>query len=325
MADGAGWFADPSGKVSTFRWWDGQTWTRWLSADPAAPDPGPVPASPIASSGPMLAEAVQASRVAVDVPPPGVPTAYPTPAEEELAAYAPPDPADRVVGLPAAAAIIVGGVLLAIIAVGAIISLTAVRPLTGPAVDPPAPTEAPLTVTFDSAARRLSAQELRVTMPDKPFSCDLEPRTQPDVFTSTFACTAWVHFDYNAKHEDWVAVTGLGVLEERLRTGQDLKEIAEATFTALAVQSYDPDSTTIKKQRTERLTGVAPDGKAVLVSAEMHVADTDLPTKYDRVLVAVFELESGQHAAYYAIRPNDSKKNVADALRRSAATVSARK
>ena len=63
----------------------------------------------------------------------------------------------------------------------------------------------------------------------------------------------------------------------------------------------------------------------MLVSAEMHVADKDLPTKYDRMLVAVFELATGQHAAYYAIRSNDSKKDVTDARRRSAATVSARK
>jgi hypothetical protein len=103
---------------------------------------------------------------------------------------------------------------------------------TGPAVAPPVPTEAPAAVTFDSATRRLSVQELWVTMPGKPFRCDLEPRAQPDVFTSTFACTAWVHFDDNAKHEDWVAVTGLGVLEERLRTGTDLTAITEATFTA---------------------------------------------------------------------------------------------
>jgi hypothetical protein len=32
----SGWFADPGGKVNTFRWWDGEAWTRWLSADPSA-------------------------------------------------------------------------------------------------------------------------------------------------------------------------------------------------------------------------------------------------------------------------------------------------
>ncbi len=65
----------------------------------------------------MLAEPVEARH------PPAKPSddPRPTPAED-LAAFAPPDPADRVVRLPAAAAVIVGGGLLAIIAVGAIIS-----------------------------------------------------------------------------------------------------------------------------------------------------------------------------------------------------------
>jgi hypothetical protein len=41
--------------------------------------------------------------------------------------------------------------------------------------------------------------------------------------------------------------------------------------------------------------------------------------------VAVFELESGRHAAYFAIRPDDSKSDVVQALRISAGTVTARK
>jgi len=244
---------------------------------------------------------------------------------QDLAAYAPPDPADRVVRVPAAAAIIVGGVLLAIIAVGAIISLTEDRPLTGPAVAPPMPTKASLAVTYDRVSRQLSVAELSVTMPDEPFSCDVEPRSQPGLFSSTFACTAWVHVDYDDQQSDWVAATGLGVLDDRLRTGQDLNEIAQATMAAFAARNYDLDNVTIRKQQTEPLTGVAPEGKAVLASAELHIADQDLPTTYDRVLVAVFELGGGQHAVYFAVRPNDSRKNVTDALRQSAETVSARK
>jgi hypothetical protein len=305
VAEAAGWYADPSGKTSTYRWWDGQAWTRWLSADPGAADPGPVE---------MPAEPVVARRAAVDFPPP-----------DEATAYAPPDPGDRVVRLPAAAAILVGGVLLAIIAVGAVISLTADRPLTGPAVAPPTPTETPLTVAYDSATRELSAEELQVTLPARPFSCDIEPRVLPNVFASTFSCTAWVHSNYNDDEDDWIALIGLGVLEERLQTGPDLDAIAKATFAALADLSYDLDKVTVKKQKTEPLTGVAPQGKAVLTTADMHVDDKDLPTTYDRMVVAAFELESGQHAAYYVIRPNDSKSDVTDALRRSAETVTARK
>ena len=328
MADGAGWFADPSGKVDTFRWWDGQAWTRWLSADPGASDPVPVPAGPSTSPGRMLAEPVEArsaQSLAADLPPPDTSSGSEPPPSEGLAEYAPPNPSDRVVGLPAAAAVIIGGVLLAIIAVGAIISLTTDRPLTGPAVAPPTPTETQATVTYDQATRRLSIEELQVTMPGRPFTCDIEPRTEAGVFSSTFSCTGWVHSNYNDKHDDWVAVIGLGVLEERLQTGQDLDAIAKATLAALAASSYDMEKVTISKQRTEPLTAVAPAGKAVLARADMHIADKDLPTTYDRMVVVVFELESGQHAVYYVIRPNDSKDDISDALRQSADTVTARK
>ena len=51
----------------------------------------------------------------------------------------------------------------------------------------------------------------------------------------------------------------------------------------------------------------------------------DLPTDYDRVVAAIFELESGQHAAWYALRANDSRAEVVQAMEDSAKTVTARK
>jgi hypothetical protein len=336
VAEAAGWFADPSGKINTFRWWDGQSWTRWLSADAGAPDPGPVPAvgrpatatatadfpppDPSTSSGPMLAEPVEARH------PPAKPSddPRPTPAED-LAAFAPPDPADRVVRLPAAAAVIVGGVLLAIIAVGAIISLTADRPLTGPAVPPPAPTEPPPAVEYDPTARTYVMEELKVVLPTAPFSCDTQPRDVPGVFPSSFGCTAPVHIDYNEEKSDWVAATGMGLVDEELKLDPDLTAIAALTFNAVVVRNYDLDEITIKKRKTERLAEIAPEGKALLVSAEIHYDYRGLASRYDRVVVAVFALESGRHAAWYALRPNDSPKDVTEALGASARTVTARK
>jgi hypothetical protein len=314
VADGAGWFADPSGKLNTFRWWDGQAWTRWLSADPAAPDPGPVPSRATASSGPLHTEPAEPRRATVDVPPP-----------EQGTAYAPPDPADRVVRLPAAAAIIVGGVLLAIIAVGAIISVTADRPLTGPAVPPPPPTEAPLTLTYDSVSRAVSAEELKVVLPASPFTCDAGLRIVPDLFTSALSCTAAVHTDYDEKKSDWAANSGVGVLDEQVRSVKDLREMAAQTASGLITRNYTVEDVTIKKVKNVPFPDVAPEGKARVVRAELHVSYPDLPSAYDRMSVAVFELESGEHVAWWALEPNDSPKAVAAALEASAATVTARK
>ena len=39
----AGWFLDPAGTSETYRWWDGQGWTRWLSHDSASAPPVAVP------------------------------------------------------------------------------------------------------------------------------------------------------------------------------------------------------------------------------------------------------------------------------------------
>ena len=52
-----GWYADPAGVAQNFRWWDGATWTRWLSSDPTSTPPriGAVydvqPAAPAPASG----------------------------------------------------------------------------------------------------------------------------------------------------------------------------------------------------------------------------------------------------------------------------------
>jgi hypothetical protein len=62
----------------------------------------------------------------------------------------------------------------------------------------------------------------------------------------------------------------------------------------------------------------------VLVRAELHVSVPDLPSKYDRLVLAVFELKSGEHMAWYSLTPNDSPKDVAKARQESSSTVTAR-
>lgn len=40
---GAGWYTDPGGAAETFRWWDGRSWTDWLTRDPHSPPPARPP------------------------------------------------------------------------------------------------------------------------------------------------------------------------------------------------------------------------------------------------------------------------------------------
>jgi hypothetical protein len=300
----SGWFADPGGKVNTFRWWDGEAWTRWLSADPSAPDPGPEPQPIETTPKPAVADPVPADPL-------------------DLAALPPPDPADRVVRLPAAVAIVVAVVLLTVIAVGAIVSITADRPLTGPAVNPPPPTQVPAEIAYDPATRKVSFEEMQFIAPAAPFSCDPKARQVPNAFASAFTCTALVHRNYDKKNSNWSAVVSLGHLDDRLRAGGDLTSIARSTFGAIVGRNY-PAKVTIKKAKSNPLVGVAPDGKAVLVSAELHVSVRNLPTRYDRLALAVVELKSGEHVAWYSLQPDDSPKDVVRARLNSSRTVTAR-
>lgn len=47
----AGWYPDPGGQQGMFRWWDGQSWTPTLTANPYAPPPAPPGALPLRDGG----------------------------------------------------------------------------------------------------------------------------------------------------------------------------------------------------------------------------------------------------------------------------------
>ena len=301
----SGWFADPGGKVNTFRWWDGVAWTRWLSADPTAPGRGAETRPTEPTPTPAVVDTVSAEGV-------------------DLAELPPPDPADRVVRLPIAAAIVVAVVLLTVIAVGAIVSLSADRPLTGPPVDPPRPRQAPSGMAYDSGTRRVSFEEMQFIAPSSPFVCNTEPQKVSGTFTWEFGCTTVVHRNYDKKTGSWVTAVGMGTLGDRLQAGGDLATVASQTFAALLPPNYSSVKATVKKRKIQNLTGIAPNGRAVLLSANVHVSKPGLATKYDRVLVVVVKLQSGQHVVWYAMRANDSPKDVVKALEDSADTVTAR-
>ena len=162
-------------------------------------------------------------------------------------------------------------------------------------------------------------------LPASPFTCDPRPRDVPSLFTSMISCNAVVHPDYNDDKNDWTANTGVGVLDEQVRSAKDLRDMAARTGSGLLSRNYTVEDVTIKKVKNVPFPDVAPDGKGRRLTVELHISYPDLPTEYDRMTVAVFELESGEHVAWWALEPDDSPQAVTEALEASAATLTARK
>ena len=115
----------------------------------------------------------------------------------------------------------------------------------------------------------------------------------------------------------WVAV-----LDDPLIVPGDLGQTAGKVATTLQA-FYPAGQVTIRKRKLEDLNGIAPPGKSVLLSMELHLSVKDLPTAYDKLLIAVVELADGEYATWFAASPNDAPKDVSKALKSSAATVTA--
>ena len=283
-----GWYADPAGVAQYFRCWDGLNWTRWLSRDPTSTPPR------------------------TDV------TADPMPAPEAAV----PVVADRTVRLPIAVAITLGALVLALIAVGAVVSFSSDRLPSGPEVDPPVqPAAVHTPINYDAQTRLASVREMHFVAPAEPFACMPAPNVQSGVFRSYFACDALVHENY-AKSEDWHSSVGLAVLDDPLIVAGDLGQTAGKV--AITLQAFYPaGQVTIRKRKLEDLNGIAPPGKSVLLSMELHLSVKDLPTAYDKLLIVVVELADGEYATWFAASPNDAPKEVAKVLKSSASTVTA--
>jgi hypothetical protein len=283
-----GWYADPAGVTQNFRWWDGLVWTRWLSREPTSTPP---------------------RTEAVDPPPPA--------AEDPVRVAV-----DRTVRLPAAVAITLAVLVLALITVGAVVSYSADRLRTGPEVDPPIqPASVHTAISYDARTRLTSVREMHFVAPGKPFTCLPAPNVQSGLFRSYFACDALVHENY-AKSEDWHSSVGFAVLDDPLIVPGELGRTADEVATTL-LAFYPRGQTTIRKRKLEDLNGIAPSGRGVLLSMEVRLSVKGLPTSYDTLIITVVELSDGEYATWFAADPDDSPKDVSKALKSSAATVTA--
>lgn len=301
-ASAPGWYADPTGSVETYRWWDGDGWTRWLSDDPDAGEPE-------SDSGqPPPAE------------PPAEPPAKP-PAEPSAETSVPSGPQRPTVALPVAIALVVGVLVLAIVAIGAVVAYSADRLPSGPAVDPPAARPSGV-IAYDLQTRRATVQEMHFDAPGEPFTCH-DPTVQAGVFRSLFVCDADVHPDYDGAGTDWAATVAMGVLDDALVVAGDRGRSADRVFEAL--RSTYPTDATVEKRKLQKLTGISPEDKAVLLSLELHYRVDGVASRYDKIVIAVVELADGDHVTWFAAKPNDAAEQVGVLMDKSASSVTARR
>ena len=296
-----GWYADPAGRAEAFRWWDGTAWTRWLSRDRQA-------AEPVANS----AEPAQTAE------------SDPTAGSSPIAAGQ-PGPVEPAVRAPLAVAILIGAVLLAFVAVGAVVALSTERLPSGPPVAPPAvvPPIPKTPVTVDAGTRKASAQEFRAVLPGAPFICD-PPKELAGLFGSAVGCSAVVHRDYNDTGDDWYSSQVFGILDQNLVEPGDPAATADELVRGIATAYYANERVTVKKRSLKRLVDIAPDGKAVLLTMQFHYSVKGLDSRYDRIVIGLFQLADGEFGTWLASNPNDAPDKLGKVLDASAATVRAR-
>jgi hypothetical protein len=289
----AGWHADPAGTAGTYRWWDGQAWTRWLSHDQGAP-------APDAAEAPSAEPAVLAQ-----------PAAAP--------ASAPEAPAEQPVRLPVAIAVVVAALVVAVVAVGGVVAASAERLPSGPALAPPARSSSGA-VGYNRGTRAVAIGQLKVTLPGSPYLCDSSVGSAPPTFASGVACSAAVHENYDTQGNDWAATVVVGVLPPAFVDAADLKATATKAFGSARGQFFSGDKTTVTEATAEP-TELGAGTRAMVVSGEVHYRVPHVASRYDRMLVLVVALPDGTHVVVASSRPDDSGAAMKRALQASLDTI----
>ena len=220
---------------------------------------------------------------------------------------------------------ILAAVLLAVMAGGAVVSLTEDRMPTGPAVAPADAAPPPALIDYNPQTGRVSAEEMSYTVPGRPYRCDAAAAERQPTFRSVHSCFALVHENYDPTGRDWVSTSNFGVLNENLVTPDDLERTADDTFESILSSHHDIATKITVRKRQEQPLDLGAPGRSRLISADLHYAIEGVPSSHDRIVLAVTQLESGRYAVWYATRPNDASTMFRDALDTSARTITARK
>lgn len=223
------------------------------------------------------------------------------------------------IGVTAAIGIVVGTVLLALVVVGAAVSLSTKGVPSGPAFAPPVPTAVGPEIRWEPSSHSVAIQELHAVLPDRPFACAETAQPQLPSFSSVVTCEVKVHSNY-VKGADWYGIAGVGLVPDGLVKKGDVGGTADNVFNALRRQFFPKEKTSLRKRRAQP-SELGPAGTSMLVVGDLHYAVKGLPSSYDRLLVMVFQLKSGAYAAFFADQPDDTPQATKDVLNRSANTV----
>jgi hypothetical protein len=230
---------------------------------------------------------------------------------------------DQRVPTPLAVAIIVGAVILGLVVVGAVVWLSEPRLSTGPAVAPPPRTSSASEVSYDARTRVANVQELRVELPRPPYECTSGAEAAPPTFTSLRTCDAPIHMNYNKQGDDWYASLGMAVVSPSLVVPGDLQATGDQVYAKMRAAFFGGHETTLRKRSSGPLD-IAPPGKALSISSEVHYSVPGVSSSYDRMLLVVVELADGEYAICYSVRPNDTPKATLDVLNASLNTLLAK-
>jgi hypothetical protein len=212
------------------------------------------------------------------------------------------------VAVPAAIGVVVTAVVAVFAVVALVVSLTTDRLPSGPALAPPAPAEPE--VSYDSLVRRARFANVSVGMPATPYDCPSSPGSVPPILASGLICSATVHADFNGK-DDWSATAGFGSVPEHL-TRSTATETAQAVFDRLQTAAFPNDQTSVTDRKTDE---AVLNGQPVpVVSGNVRYSVAGVPSRYDRMLVAVLPVEGGGFAVYFSSRPNDTPRSTLDSL-----------
>lgn len=243
------------------------------------------------------------------------------PAQAPAAEPGPAPAADPRLRLPAAVLAVVATVVVALLLVALVVRLDADRLPSGPPRDPPAPDAVASRLTVDG--RKVSFQELSVTLPGEPYACNDGSEKPPANLVQVVTCFTVVHEDYDAAGSDWGALMGVALVDPVLSDGS-MADVTETVFNAVAYAAYRSDQRPRFSKRSSAAAQLAaPAGAAWTQQADVRVTVKDLPTPYDRLVVIAVRLESGKVVAFFSDFPHDGSKQALQALVDSLGTLEA--